>query len=515
MNNQQPDLKLQLQDAIGARKALEQTYERQFQLLAQFVQRLSYLCKGIDLDLDNRLAKLRAELARSVDLEKLLPFIEETSQQIKLLEQRQQQEIRQVQSELTEAGRLLQKQRGLPDQLRRDLRQLLTKVEQPAATLQAFLPHLSNLTQLYQLALKAKQQLEQPDADEDRYSHICRQITLELTNLLSELSFAGKGAIEVEQIKGSLLGNLSVEALLDACLRTIGIIVRGINEERLSAEGFLLRLNDALTGVQQAVEATLLGSDKLAEKLRNLNQKIDAQIDHLGKQSQQAENLEQLKKLVIQRMNELTLSLQEKQLLEEQQRQQIQLTLATMETKVRELELEANSFRERLAEQTFRSLRDSLTEIPNRAAYDERLQLEFKRWQRFGSPLCIVLADVDHFKNINDNYGHSAGDKTLKIIAKTLQQSIRQTDFIARYGGEEFVILLPDSKLQDLLEPLNALREKIKQIPFKFKNKRVPITISFGVTELKTGDTLKLAFERADEALYQAKKAGRDRVATR
>lgn len=511
----QQDLKQQLNDAINARKVLEHTYERQFKLLSQFVQRLSFLCKGVDLELDNRLAKLRSELNRNADLEKLLPFIEETTQQIKVIEQRQQHEIRQLQTELTQAGKLLQSQRGLPDQLRRDLRQLLSQVEQPAATLQHFMPHLSHLTQLYQLALKAQHQLDQGDGDQERYTHICRHITVELTNLLSELSFSGPSAIEVGQIKSSLLSQLSVEALLDACLRTISIIVRGINEERQSAESFLLRLNETLTNVQLAVESTLQDSGQLAQKLARLNEKIDAQIEHLGQQSAQAQSLEQLKQLVTQRMGELTHSLEEKERLEQAQRDQIKQVLQSLEQKVKALEQEAKRFQERLAEQTFRSLRDSLTGIPNRAAYDERLQLEYKRWKRFGSPLCLVLADVDYFKNINDNYGHSAGDKTLKVIAKTLQGAIRQTDFIARYGGEEFVILMPDSELNSLLHPLNTIREKVKSIPFKFKNKSVPITISLGATQLRAGDSLQQAFERADEALYQAKKAGRDQVVLR
>lgn len=508
----QQDLKQQLAEAVNARKTLERTYENQFKLLSQFVLRLSLLCKGIDLELDNRLAKLRSELAKSTDLEKLLPFIEETSNSLQLLEKKQQQEIKQVQLDLTQAGRILQKQRGLPDQLRRDLRQLLSSVEQPTATLQAFLPQLSNLTQLYQLALTARQEVNSPSTDEERYAHICRQITLELNNLLSELTFTGKYAVEVDQIKSSLLSHLSIEALLDACLRTISIIVTGINEERLSAESFLLKLNDALSSVQKAVEATLLDSGKIQQKLAELNRKIEGQIEHLGQQTEHAESLEQLKQLVFEKMNDLTASLQEKERLEKHERQKIHATLSHMEKRVKELEQEAASFKDRLTEQNFRSLRDALTGIPNRAAYDERLNLEFKRWERFQKPLCIIVGDVDLFKNINDNYGHSAGDKTLQVIAKSLQQSIRQTDFIARYGGEEFVILMPETTLEQLVEPLNLLREKIKKIPFKFKNLSVPITISFGATQLQKGDTPRQAFDRADEALYQAKKDGRDRI---
>lgn len=509
----QSDLKQQLSEAVSARQSLERTYTQQFKLLAQFVLRLSLLCKGIDLELDNRLAKLRTELAKNADLEKLMPFLEETSNSLQQLEKKQQQDIRQVQQDLTEAGRLLQQQRGLPDQLRRELRQLLNTVEQPTATLQAFLPQLSGLTQLYQLALKTRQQHDSTPSDEERYAHICRQITLELTNLLSELSFTGKYTVEVDQIKSSLLGNLSIEALLDTCLRSITIIVNGINEERLSSESFLLKLNDALATVQRAVESTLQDSSQLQQKLAELNQKIEQQIDNLGQQTAQAQSLEQLKRLVIHRMSDLTSSLSEKEQLEKQERARIFQALSTMEQRVKELEQDAIQFKQRLTEQNFRSLRDSLTGIPNRAAYDERLQLELKRFKRFGKPLCIILGDIDYFKNINDSYGHSAGDKTLQVIAKALQNAIRQTDFIARYGGEEFVILMPETSAQQLLEPLNLLREKIKKIPFKFRNKSVPITISFGATEMLSGETPRQAFDRADEALYQAKKDGRDRIA--
>ncbi len=127
-------------------------------------------------------------------------------------------------------------------------------------------------------------------------------------------------------------------------------------------------------------------------------------------------------------------------------------------------------------------------------------------------PLSIVLADVDHFKNINDSFGHSAGDKTLKVIARALRQSLRDTDFIARYGGEEFILLFPETPVHELEGPLNSLREKIKRIPFKFKDQSVPITISFGATQLRASDTGREAFDRADEALYDAKREGRDKV---
>jgi diguanylate cyclase len=508
----QDDTKQQLTNALKARKLLEDTYESQFKILALFVSRLSLVCKGVDVDLDNRLAKLRTELNRGTDLEKLLPFIEATNENLKQLEIKQQHDIQKIQHGLTDAGKLLQQQKGLPDQLRRDLRELLGKVEMPAATVHAYLPHLTTLTKLYQHALQAKQQLSTDQSDADRYSHICRQISVELTNLLSELTFAEDSAVEMDQIRQSLLDKLPIDALLTACLRTISIIINSINRERLSAEQFLLKLNDALASVQQAVVSSLSSSTELKEKMQLLNQQIEQQITHLGAASVQATSLEQLKTLVSDKLAAITGSMREKAQLEQLERQHLLSNLAYMQQRMNQLETEASSFKKRITEQNFRSLQDALTEIPNRAAFEERYVLEIKRWQRYQTPLCIVLADVDHFKTINDNYGHSAGDKTLQVIAKTLKLNLRETDFIARYGGEEFIMLFPETSLAELEVPLNALRDKIRKIAFKFKNVGVPITISIGATQLVATDTSRRAFDRADEALYEAKQAGRDKV---
>ncbi len=199
MAEQQSDVKQQLANAVKARKQLEDTYESQFKILSQFVSRLSLACKGIDIELDKKLARLRQEFARGTDLEKILPLVESAVETLKTLESRQQSDLKKAQNTLTDAGKLLQKQRGLPDQLRRDLRDLLTKVEEPSATVQAFLPHLTHLTELYQAALATKQQNEQGDTtDDNKYQAICKQISVELTNLLSELAFEGKYGQDID-----------------------------------------------------------------------------------------------------------------------------------------------------------------------------------------------------------------------------------------------------------------------------------------------------------------------------
>lgn len=507
----QDNLQQQLAAAIKARKLLEDTYEHQFKMLAQFVSRLSLACKGIDLDLDNRLARLRQELSKGTDLEKLVPFIEQTSESLRNLESRQLQESKYFQHELSEKGKQLQKHKGLSDQLRRDLRQLLQDIEQLPASAHGYLSYLTRLISLYQQAWQETTTTES-DETEQMHNHLFRRINHELTALLDQLIDTGFATADIELIKAMLQQDESAESLLTACLQTISTIINNIGTERRSAEHFLLNLNQALSDVQHALLNSIQHHQEQQNNAGALQLKIVQHLSNLSSGTEHASSLEQLKQLVSTKLQAITDSLQEKEQLEQLQRSQLLHSLNNMEQRLNLLEQEASLFQSRIAEQRMRSLQDALTEIPNRAAFDERYQLEISRWQRYRKPLCVVLADVDHFKRVNDSYGHSAGDKTLKAIAKALNSGLRETDFIARYGGEEFIMLFPETTLEELKTPLTNLRSKINNITFKFREQSVPVTLSFGATELKNDDNGRSAFDRADEALYEAKRAGRDTI---
>ena len=125
-----------------------------------------------------------------------------------------------------------------------------------------------------------------------------------------------------------------------------------------------------------------------------------------------------------------------------------------------------------------------------------------------------MVFDIDHFKSINDNYGHKAGDKALRLIAQTLQKNLRSTDFLARYGGEEFVALMPETELADAMKVANKLREAIAAVKFNYQERDVDITVSCGVAYFQRDDTVESVFQRADKALYQAKDNGRNQCFT-
>jgi diguanylate cyclase len=135
---------------------------------------------------------------------------------------------------------------------------------------------------------------------------------------------------------------------------------------------------------------------------------------------------------------------------------------------------------------------------------------ELQRWQRFGHPVCVAVWDVDHFKRINDTYGHRAGDRVLCSVADYLKNHSRSTDFVARYGGEEFVMILTGTQINNAMPLLEKTRIAIGKLGFHYSGEPVSITVSCGVTELKQGDSAETVFERADKALYQAKNNGRN-----
>ncbi len=152
---------------------------------------------------------------------------------------------------------------------------------------------------------------------------------------------------------------------------------------------------------------------------------------------------------------------------------------------------------------------DPLTGLYNKGKFNEVLQKEIERAKRYKRPLSIIVFDIDHFKKINDTYGHKIGDDVLKSLAKIIKSSVRKTDFAARWGGEEFVILLPETDLEGARKVAEKLREKVEKHKFPGVGK---VTISLGVAQLKDNEDPNDFIVRADMALYKAKEGGRNRV---
>jgi diguanylate cyclase len=295
------------------------------------------------------------------------------------------------------------------------------------------------------------------------------------------------------------------------------VITSTLEQERSEFQRFLNELNASLGQVQEYVQFSREQEGAARESEKALDVAVRTQISGIAESVQVAENIGELKSAVQGQLNTILSSMDEFKEMKRLQQDAASEHSRQLEARLQAMEAEARELRLHLAQQEQLASRDALTELPNRAAYDRRVRQELDVWrdaleQGTAGGLCLVVADVDHFKHINDNYGHLAGDKVLRILAKEISARVRQTDFVARYGGEEFVLLLNGIHLADAETLMNNVRQKIEKCPFHFKEKQVQITMSFGLTEFGPQDLPETAFERADKALYRAKQGGRNRV---
>ena len=155
---------------------------------------------------------------------------------------------------------------------------------------------------------------------------------------------------------------------------------------------------------------------------------------------------------------------------------------------------------------------DPLTGVANRRVFFERLEAELARSRRHGTPLSLLMVDVDHFKTINDRHGHQVGDVVLADIARGLREALRTADVVARYGGEEFAIILPESGTDEATRAAERVRAAMVALRFPSAAEPVRVTVSVGVACMQTGEASDELVYRADAALLEAKRSGRDRV---
>lgn len=351
-----------------------------------------------------------------------------------------------------------------------------------------------------------------PVADEPGYSQVAEHIAASLLSLLGELELPPTHTEQGDQLRERLQAGLNWYELVPVLDDLAVLVLAASNSGQKEFAHYLKQLNERLAAFIGSISETHTGYQESLDSARAFGDELRQQVSGLQSSVQEATDLESLKRTVDSRLEGLLSTVSAFQEQRDSREQDMVERLQTLVARVNEMEQEAQSFRDSIEEQRQKALVDPLTGLPNRAAWNERAALEVARWQRYGGELQLAVLDVDLFKRINDNYGHLAGDRVLKIIAQELAKRLRKTDFIARFGGEEFVVLLPATPLEGAEQLLETLRAAIEACPFHFKGERLVITLSGGLTGFASGDNLEQAFERADQALYQAKGSGRNRI---
>lgn len=351
-----------------------------------------------------------------------------------------------------------------------------------------------------------------PYAVEPPYSQVAEHIEHTLIGLLDDLSLPERHKAQALEMRERVARGLNWYELIPV-LDDLAVLMLAITDSgQHEFETYLQQLNERLEGFQSHLHEASAGHADNSSAARELDTQLREHVDGLQSSVQGAADVDSLKHILENRLEGLLVTMDEHKHERDRREQELAGRLQGLSERVANMEHEALGYREHLEEQRQKALLDPLTGLPNRAAWSERVEREMLEWQAHGGHLAMAILDLDHFKRINDSYGHLAGDKVLKIVADQLRKRLRSGDFIARFGGEEFVLLLPHTSPAAAAQIAEVLRATVEACPFHFKGERVVITTSIGLGAFRPGERGDQVLKRADAALYRAKESGRNRV---
>lgn len=334
-----------------------------------------------------------------------------------------------------------------------------------------------------------------------------------LSALLGELRRDPSLIPRADELEAKLTDGMTPDQLFEVLTSVNELVtqrIQRIETAKQEIEVLLSHMVGKLDEIGQFVADQNQSQSQSQASSETLNVQLVGEMKAMGESVEAAGDLQQIRHQVRSRLDSIERHLQEFREREATLASAMRARNEQMRERIVELESEAKRLHTQLKDEQRLSTLDALTQIPNRLAYESRIDEEMKRWQRFKQPTCIAVWDIDHFKRINDTYGHRAGDRVLRVVAECLAGRVRATDFIARYGGEEFVGIFTGTTLESAVCVMDELRGAISKIGFHFRGSPISITVSSGVTALLPGDSAGAAFDRADKALYQAKERGRN-----
>ncbi|MBH3472776.1 MULTISPECIES: GGDEF domain-containing protein [Pseudomonas] len=351
-----------------------------------------------------------------------------------------------------------------------------------------------------------------PYAVEPPYSQVAAHIEKTLIGLLDDLSLPERHKAQALEMRERVARGLNWYELIPV-LDDLAVLMLAITDSgQHEFETYLQQLNERLEGFQSHLHEASAGHADNSFAARELDTQLREHVDGLQTSVQGAADVDSLKHILENRLEGLLVTMDEHKHERDRREQELAGRLQGLSERVANMEHEALGYREHLEEQRQKALLDPLTGLPNRAAWSERVEREMVEWQENGGHLAMAILDLDHFKRINDSYGHLAGDKVLKIVADQLRKRLQGRDFIARFGGEEFVLLLPQRSPAAAAQVAEVMRATVEACPFHFKGERVVITTSIGLAAFRSGERADQVLKRADAALYRAKEQGRNLV---
>ncbi|GAA6136154.1 hypothetical protein NBRC116188_29440 [Oceaniserpentilla sp. 4NH20-0058] len=350
-----------------------------------------------------------------------------------------------------------------------------------------------------------------PETAEKGLLSVTSEVSKVLEGLIPKLTLPNTEQPRAMHLLSKVQEGLNLYEIVPALEVLSELVVNALGSEQEEFEAFLKNLNERLSELQNWLVQGQDLEQNFKSASKDFDDKMRGHLDELKQVLQDGvESPDNLKTSVSHQLDRVFATLDIFKLEQQSREKTFEYHIKELNDRLINMESELKQAKEHLSKSQAKAMVDSLTKLPNRGAYDAYIEKEYQRFERYGGDLSLIVCDVDKFKNINDSYGHQAGDKVLQLISRQVKKGTRQTDLLARYGGEEFVVILPGTDAQAALQVAEKIRAEVAGSPFHFKGSRVQITISCGVASFAKGCTHQEVFEKADKALYQAKDNGRN-----
>jgi len=365
--------------------------------------------------------------------------------------------------------------------------------------------------QLQNLADIINLQLSKPS--DFKGSEASVSIDVIICSLLERLAIVQGASTEIDQIQEKIEKGIAKEEWPDTLgdiANSVSLALKKLSDEKSELKRFILTVTEQLSEITDAITKDFEEQASGWSDTLSLQELVQSGIIKIEKKVNAVQDITQLKAVVGDNINSIRDGVESFVLRANQRHDATETRNEKLSKKIAKMEQKTEKLQQKIAENRKNLLYDTLTGVRSRFAYNEQITQELARWKRYGTPFSYAILDIDHFKKVNDKYGHNAGDKALRLIAQLMQKKIRKSDTLFRIGGEEFVLLLTNTSAAQAEPLITKLRNGIVDSGFHFKQQRVVLTLSAGITEVATEDSIESMYERADAALYQAKESGRN-----
>lgn len=332
--------------------------------------------------------------------------------------------------------------------------------------------------------------------------------------LLDNINFPTNFDDRIESIRSGLTNNqtgdkhLQLVSAITSLTTILDDIFERVDKDKKKIDNFLKQINSDLQSMDEGIAET----DKLNRQKQQLEDAIDikvtSEVHEMENMLSAKTEVDDVKENVLGSLQMIRSHMETfKQQEHERNRRSIAIT-SELQQKLNKMENECSFLKQQVQEKQQQVLSDPLTGIRNRLAYEEAIQMECDRFNRYGRPMTLMVLNIDRFHEISNKHGEGTGDKILQVVARTLAGNVRNVDFVARYGGEEFVIILPELAITDARQTGQKMCKAVAAQEIDLGGQTINVSISAGLARMHQGDTAESLYEQAVEALHLARERG-------